>query len=157
MGAGTFSAGSGGAGVDPGYVPPPPPAYTLPRALKFDPSVRQFVQNADGSMADIHPVDAQVAYLLFFEAGSSPSQPTLGTRIRQRTTRVNPKQVPAIVLDEVRSALGKLIAAGDVRLVTVTVDQTSPGAIFYTVSYVNLRDPATDILYPLAKSVRVVT
>ena len=156
MGAGSFPAGMGGAGVDPSYVPLSAPAYTPPRALMFDPRVRQFVQNADGSMADVHPVDAQVVYLLFFEAKSSPSQPALGTRIRKRITRVNPKQIPAIVLDEVKTTLGKLIAAGDITLVSVTVDQNSPGAVFYTVSYVNLRDPATDVRNPLATSVRVV-
>lgn len=156
MGAGSFPAGFGPAGADPVYVAGAVIPPVLPRALKFDPQTRRFVQNADGSMADIHPVDQQVIFLLFFERGSIPSQPTLGTRLRARIERLDPRKVPGVALDEVKQALNPLILAGDVRLVSVVSDTTFPARGLFVVTYVNLRDPATNILTPLANAVPVV-
>ncbi len=156
MGAGAFPAGLGPAGADPVYVAGPVVPPVMPRALKFDPQTRRFIQNADGSMADVHPVDQQVVFVIFFEKGSIPSQPTLGTRIRARTERCDPNQKLGIALDETRQALAKLISAGDVRLISVVADNTFPARGLYAITYVNLRDPNTNILTPLLNAVTVV-
>lgn len=146
MGAGQYPAGAfpGGpferAGVDPVWVgaPPAPPARI--RAVKFDPATRTFVMNADGTMYDIHPIDQQVALLLWVERGSMPSAATVGQRIRARIARVSPGQIPNIVRDEVRSTLSALIAAKAIQLLRVDVKTFAGGRTELAVFYRNLQD-----------------
>lgn len=156
MGAGSFPAGRGRAGFDPAYLPPAPQVITLPRALEYDPSIRGYTMNADGTFVDLHPVDQQVAFLLFPEQGSVPSENDLGTRLRKRLERCDPAQIPNIALDEVRTALKAPIAAGDVLLVSVTTDATVRGRVITKVIYVNLRLPTLNPLQPLASAVTAI-
>lgn len=156
-GAGFYPAGGtpGGplefAGEDPDYVPSPQLATDVV-AILFDPSTRQFVQNADGTFAPVHPIDQQVALLLWLQQGNIPSSPTTGNRIRARIRRVDPTTIPAIVTDEVTSALQPLITNGDIRLEApsgvssaIVVDTSVKGATKIAVYYRNLRLPGSKL------------
>lgn len=155
MGGYLYPAGVSPAGRDPTVFLAPPPIVVTPRAVKFNPTTKQFVMNADGQLADVHPVDAAVARILCIEQGSVPSQPSLGTRLRALTNRVDPRQVPNIALNEVKRALQPYIDRGDVLLVSVTADVSTPGRTIFVVQYVNMRDPATNPTNPLPNATRV--
>lgn len=155
MGAGAFGAGTGPCGADPVYVPAPPPVLTLPAAALYDPAVKGFSVQADGTVKPIHPVDQRVALLCFIARGSVPSAPTLGNRFRARIARVDPARIPAIALDEFTTVLRPLISAGDILLLSVTTLSVAPGSVQVFIAYVNLRDPATNPRYPLANARRI--
>jgi len=155
MGAGQFPA-QGPAGYDWAVPGAPRVVRTYPRALQFDPSTRRYVMNADGSMADVHPVDAQVVARFSFDKASIPSVPTVGNRVRARVNRVDPAKVPSIVQDEVQKVLADLIAKGDVQLVSIIVDSSVPSQVKYGFLYVNLRDPALNPSLPKAASGKTV-
>jgi hypothetical protein len=143
MGAGEVcGAGDLGAlaGLDP-QLPAlvlPTPAY--PTALAFDPSVRQYVQNADGTMESLDPVDAAVALALGIEFGKLPSAATFGQKLRTILNRVSPARQQNIATQEVLRVLGTLISNGDITLRSVTVQTAgSLGQTSVTVNYTNLR------------------
>lgn len=146
MGAGQFPAGGfpGGpferAGVDPVWVGAPSPPPKQFRSIKFDLGTRTFPFNADGTAYDVHPVDQRVAILLWVPQGSLGSSPGIGTRIKARIARVDPRSIPTIVRDEVRNVLQPLIAAGDITLLRIDVDASVPGRAAWAVYYKNLRD-----------------
>jgi hypothetical protein len=140
-GAGTFGAGTGGAGGYPVFRPGYPLVLPL-SALLFDLKTRSFVQNADGTLAHIHPIDQAVAFLVYFQQGSVPSDPTLGNRIQKRVERASPRVIPSIVNDEITRALAPLTANNDIKLLSIVVDVATRGRVLYAVSYVNLRDPS---------------
>lgn len=157
MGAGSFGAGLGHAGMDPLILLAPPPVIVTPRALKFDPRTKQFVRNADGQMADVHPIDQAVAFLLWVEQNSVPSRPSLGARVRARTARADPRLIPGIVTDEVTTTLRPLANRGDITLLSVVVDTaTNPGLVAYAATYVNLRDPALNPRAPIPTTITPV-
>lgn len=143
MGAGNFPAGTGfgeKAGLDPIYVPTPTVRRALPQALVFDPGARAYVQNADGTMASIDPVDSEVALLLGIEFGSIPSAATFGQKLRAVLTRTPPARQQAIATQEVSRVLGRLMASGAINLISVAVDSSGAkrGAISIGVTYQNL-------------------
>ena len=112
---------------------------TYPQAMQFDPGLRQFVQNADGSMASIHPVDQKVALALGIENGSIPSATSQGHKIRQLLNRLDPSKRPQVATQEVRRVLADMITAGDVILVLVAVDASRGDSTRVNVTYVNTR------------------
>jgi len=153
MGAGQFQAGgsSGGpyerAGLDPAWILPAIVPVVTPIAIQFDPQIRGFTQNADGSFVPVHPVDQRVVLLLWLGQGDVPSAPAVGTRIRKRIQRVAQSAILPIVTDEVNAELAPLLNAGDIILVpqrnsgAIQV-QTSQGRTLIAVFYRNLRlDP----------------
>lgn len=142
MGAGNFPAGVGPAGLDPVYVATPTTPGTFPTALAFDPGLRGYVQNADGTMKSIDPVDAEVALLLGIEQGSIPSAATLGQKLRAVLTRTPPSKQKAIATQEVLRVLGPLLNAASptIALINVAVDSSGAkrGAISIGITYQNL-------------------
>lgn len=155
MGAYLYPAGRAGAGIIPGFVGPPPPVIVTPRALKYDVQAKAFVMNADGQMADVHPVDAAVAMALTIEYGSVPSLPTFGTQLRQRVQRADPRQIPNIALTETKRCLQALIDRGDIQLISVQTDTSTRGRVLAAVAYVNLRDPNTNPTNPVPNQTRI--
>lgn len=154
MGAGDFSSGAGGAGLDPVYLPAPVSAVLPPRAVKYDPFVKQYLlTDANGNAIDVHPIAQIVAMRLTTERGVSASSPDLGTRIRRRFDAAAPTRHKQIAYDEVRATLADLIAAGDILFVGVTVTTDAFSRTIVTASYVNLRDPDVDQRYPLQSAV----
>ncbi len=139
MGAGTFPAGSP-AGFDPVYKPASAAPPISPRALKYDPSIRQFVlYDERGNLIDVDPVDQIVALRLTTFVGQSGSQPDLGTKLLQITANISPERIPQAAQNEVARVLADIVAAGDVRLVSVDTQVGPNGRYIFLVSYVNLR------------------
>jgi hypothetical protein len=143
MGAGQFPAAyryGDLAGLDPVFPPAPRVVKSPPVALEFDPGARAYVMNADGTMASIDTVDAQVALLLGIEFGSVPSAATFGNKLRKVLARVAPSKQVTVATQEVARVLGPLITAGSVALVSVAVDNTYAklGAVKIAVTYLNL-------------------
>jgi hypothetical protein len=131
----------GGAGLPLFPASSTPGAPQTPLALQFDPTIPGFVQNADGTMTSIHPVDQKVALALFIEYGSISSAPTVGNKLRTLLNRVQPEQVNAIAGAELSRCLGPFIGAGEITLTGFTVTQTGSGRTSLSVAYVNLKDP----------------
>jgi hypothetical protein len=158
MGAGQFAAGAGGAGWDPVYIPAPPNPVLPPRAVKYDPSIKQFVLvDSSGNAIDVHPVDQIVALRLTTEQGQSASSPKLGTRIRALINGAAPAKHQQIARSEVLRVLKDLLDAGDIKLIdVVATTNATNGAVAFVISYTNLRDPLTDPRYPLARVTQAV-
>lgn len=154
MGAGDFPAGAGIAGFDPVYLPVPAAAIVPPRAVKYDPSVKQFLlTDSNGNPTDVHPVDQIVALRLTSEQGQSKSVPGLGTRIRVRFQASPPSKRQQIAFDEVSTQLDDLIKAGDVLLVSVSVATNLNATSVVVASYVNLKSPKLNQQAPLQSAV----
>lgn len=155
MGAGTFPAGFGLAGLDPVQPPGASPPVGLtpiqnyqqalgvstPLVLAYNPQVLGFVQNADGTLQGVHPIDQQVALALFIEYGSIASAPTVGSKFRALLSRVDPKRAKAIASGEVGRCLGRLIAQNAIVVLNVLLDQSVPGRWVIALAYTNLLDP----------------
>jgi phage gp46-like protein len=149
MGAGSFPAGLGGAGLDPVYLPTPAAQPLPPRALFYDPRLRQFsLTDALGNQFDVHPVDQIVALRLTSYQGQSTSQTTLGTRLRTISQGLSPDRAQQLAQTEVQRVLQDLIDAGDIRLISVVADVSVYSRTQFAVTYVNLRDPANPLRYP---------
>jgi hypothetical protein len=149
MGAGDFPAGTGGAGIDPNYVPAVVAPF-LPRAVKFDPFLKQYVlTDVNGNLIDVHPIDQIVATRLTTEAGASASAPTLGTLLRAIVARQPAAKITQLAYNEVARVLADLITNNDILLVSVVADTHTRGRNLFAVTYVNLRDPATSPRFPL--------
>ena len=132
------SAGVGPAGFDAPVVSPASNT-TRTRALRYDLATRTFVEDGTGGFVSTDPIDQKVALLLGTEQGTVPSVPTLAQRYRKRVNGVDPKQIPAIVLDETRIVLAPLIAAGDIQLLDVQTDASFRTRVLIAVTYRNLR------------------
>jgi hypothetical protein len=155
MGAGVYPAGYGPAGLDvvlpPGASPPVglTPIQYYPRALgvstplvlAYNPQVLGFVQNADGTLQGVHPIDQQVALALFIEYGSIKSAPTVGSKLRALLNRVDPNRAQAIAGGEIARCLGTLIAQNAILLLNLRLEQSNPGRWLVAVAYTNLKDP----------------
>jgi hypothetical protein len=146
MPAGSYGAGFGGAGFDP-IVVSDSTLGAPTRALRYDLATRRFVEDGTGGFVDVHPIDQKVAFLLGTEQGSLPSVPTLGQRYRARVNGIDPRLIPAVVLDETRLVLAPLLAAQDIELLDVQTDAASfRGRVVIAVTYRNLRDPLHPVL-----------
>lgn len=155
MGAGDFPAGTGLAGFDVPYIPGTSTPF-LPRAVFFDPTTSQFyLQDEDGNYIDMHPIDQIVVLRLCTRQGQSKSLPSLGTRLALICARQPAQKVPQLATNEVKRVLKDLIDNGDILLVRVTTDNHLRGQNIFKVSYVNLRDPATNIRFPLTNQQHV--
>ena len=137
-------AGAGPAGFDAPVVSPGSDV-TRTRALRYDLATRTFVEDGEGGFLDLDPIDQKVALLLGTEQGTVPSVPTLGQRYRSRVNGVDPKQIPAIVLDETRLVLATLLAAGDIQLLDVQTDASFRTRVLIAVTYRNLRTGSANV------------
>lgn len=149
MGFGSFGLGTSSFGADPVYVPSPAAAETYPRAVLYDPRVRQFVLvDQFGNNTDVHPVDQIVAIRLTSFEGQSASAPDLGTRLRNLSQGLTQDKAQTVAYQEVTRVLLDLLNAGDVVLVSVIADLSFYGRASYAVTYVNTRDPNNSTRYP---------
>jgi hypothetical protein len=144
MGAGDEEAGMGDAGhdtpVDDEFV-----IATKPQAILFDPATRTFPQTTDGENVSIHPVDQQVAIILGVYTSSLRASVPTGID-RDRIRKAPRVALGAVINDEVRSKLAKLIADGDVELLGTPFQPNANGRPIFFVDYVNLRLPPTEPL-----------
>ena len=150
-----YPAGFGPAGANPVLPPgasPPTGLQALqyyaqalgiatPLVLAYNPQVNGFVQNTDGSLQGVHPVDQQVALALFIEYGSISSAPTVGSKFRQVLNRVDPQRGLSVATSELNRCLGSLIAQNAILIQNFIVEQQQPGRWLLAVAYTNLKDP----------------
>lgn len=135
-GAGAYPAGEGYGGWDPDTGESTVRTKTLAAAPKFDPLTRRYELASTGGLADEHPVIARARHLLGLRRRGIASAPTVGIPIaRMRIARPDQRQREAE--DAVNIALAPLLAAGDVRIKSVTLSDPYNGT-FYT-ELVNLR------------------
>lgn len=152
MGAGQFPAGlrKQQAGLDPQVLTPTAAVPAFPTALKFNPQTRQYIQNADGTMAEIDTVDASVALLLGIQYGSLVTAATFGQKLRAVLDRIPPARQQTVAMQEVARVLGPHITAGDIKLISVTVQPSNAlGQLAVFVTYQNLRASGQPVRPPL--------
>jgi hypothetical protein len=94
-------------------------------------------------MLAVHPVDQQVQLLLTIEQGSVPALGAVGQRYRERMLGCTSAQAQGIALDETKVALAALLKAGDVTILSVTVNAKTVGRKLINVNYRNNRLPST--------------
>jgi len=150
MGLGDFTLGQGLMGHDPVYILVPPAPVLVPRAVKYDPSIKQYdLFDNNGNAIDVHPVDQIVAIRLTTEEGQSGSSPTLGTRIRKLCRAAAPPRHQQIALTECKRVLKDLLDAGDVKLISVVVSRNPVnGAEIFIITYLNVRALSVNPRYP---------
>ena len=135
MGAGSTYAGAGLAGAD--IQASSPAAVPMANAAQYDPRLRIIVQNADGTVATVHPVDQTVAYCLTIKKGTISSDPARGFDW-EKLRATAPAARARAAKDLVNLALAAPLAAGDVKILKVVLDQ-APGRMGVSTTYINLR------------------
>lgn len=139
MGFGSSPFGTSPWGADPVVAPSTRIVAPPVGAMKFDGATRTFVQNVDGTMAGIHPVDQEVALALSLEEGAVGSTKGLGHHVRRIKRSVGPTVI-ADVTDAVKFALRRPLSRKDIVILSIDVDNTRVrGRIVIAVQYVNLR------------------
>lgn len=140
MGAGSFGAGSGGAGT---YVPSGSNAVTIttPRALKLNPLKRDFVMDTDGQFVSCHPVEHQAMMLLIPKLRTIRSASTQGARWDDLV--IDSEEIMTMRFREIlNEAWRDLIARGDIRVDHVAArPKNAWGRGRIEIVWVNLRDP----------------
>lgn len=152
-GMGTGPAGYTPAGFDAVQTLGDARVPDAARSLLFDLTTREFPPLADGSLQEVHWVDASVALCIGFELGGIPAAPEKGldTRRMKRMARATAR---VTTQNEVRRALGDLLKDGDIALLSVDVTLTS-GRVGVELRYVNnrlqtpTRKPTTLRLLPI--------
>jgi hypothetical protein len=135
-GAGYSGGGIGPAGFNPAAAPDPSKVGRPPRAVNYDPSIRDFT-TTNGYYDAIHPVDQAVALALTIEQGSLKSAPTVGQTYR-KIPRLSGASFVKQVEDRTNLALKRLLDAQQIRIVAVNVEQNTIGQTKIEVVYVNL-------------------
>ena len=110
---------------------------SAPAALAFDGSSRNFKLDSDGQYESAHPIDARVFNLLRIAAGSIRSAVDVGQTVRA-IRYIDQRTIRATIEDRVRTVLAPMIAAGEIRLLTVDIDTETRGRVLFAVNYVNL-------------------
>ena len=146
--AGTFPAGRYPAGLgDPVVLGGPTSPAPSPASLRvgpqrgspeYDLGTRQIIQNGNGTFRSIHWVDLQVRLALGIRLGSIPSSPTTGSAALPPRQTAN---APAQGVADMKAATRKLVVAGHIRILSVSVDNSTPGRTLRYFDYLNLRLP----------------
>lgn len=136
-GAGTGLAGFTPLGFDAIVVNPDERVPDAARALLFDLTTRVFPPLEDGSLQEVHWVDATVALAIGFERGSIPAAPEHGLNTA-RLRRVSKAAARVVTQNEVRNSLKKLLDDGDIELLSVDVAGGN-GRLGIELRYVNKR------------------
>lgn len=144
MPAGNAAAGIQPAGYDPRNAPAPGQRKLPPRAVNYDPRIRDFTTTVPvtGGLAlydAVHPVDQQVVLALTIDLGSLTSAPTVGNTYRQIQT-LGIASLQNQVEDRTRAALKKLTDAQKIKILAIETDLTAAkvGQLKIAVTYVNL-------------------
>lgn len=114
-----------------------PTARTAPAALAFDGATRNFSINSAGEYESAHPVDARVFTLLRTALGSIRSAPDVGQSVGAMQY-IDQRTIRATVQDRVRTVLAPLLAAGEIRILTIDIDTETRGRVLFAVNYQNL-------------------
>lgn len=137
MGAGTDSAGEGFAGYDVLEQSAPRPRLKPPAALVFDGETKDFLRDDEGRLKSVHPVDAAAFALLRIRKGAVTSAPDVGETVSS-IKYIDEDRLQSIVEDRVRLAWAPLLTAKKIAFLSVQVNDSEHGRIFYTATYENL-------------------
>lgn len=139
-GAGDYEFGAGGAGDDPVADPSAPRSATPSAAIYLD-SGRDFPFQADdpSRLHGLHPVDQKVGFALLVRQGGIASAPDVGSTFHLIAANLTGAALTAEADRRARLALGKVLAAGDIALVSVTAERARSGRLSVRVTYSNLR------------------
>lgn len=105
----------------------------------FDLNGRAFVVDTDGKAVACSGVDQRVVIILGTPKGQIASAPDLGVDI-EKMMRAPKIRLPGVVDTELRSALGDLIRANQIRINSITTDNRA-GTVYFLVDYSNLTLP----------------
>lgn len=157
MGLGSFGLGTGVLGADPVYVSAAVAGPVFPRALLYDPRLRQFVllDPITGNAIDVHPVDQIVAIRCTTYEGQVGSDPTLGHRLRTITSGMTQQKAQQAAEAEFNRILADLVQAGDISIQSVVADVSVYSRGQFAITYVNLRDPRNALRYPATETTTV--
>jgi len=137
MGAGSFPAGIGPAGLDPVISSRPRDPIETPSALAFDGVAKDYQLDGLGRYVGVHWVDAAAFTQLRISEGSVRSAPGVGETISQ-IAYIDRRRIRAQVEDRVKLAWKQLIDGGFLNYLGVTLDLSTPGRIMYVADYENL-------------------
>jgi len=135
-GAGYSGAGFQPAGYNPQADPAPSKVGSPPRAVNYDPTIRDFT-TTNGYYDAIHPIDQAVALALTIEQGSLKSAPTVGQTYR-KIPRLSGASFVRQVEDRTSLALKRLLDGQKIRVLAIEVQQGNFGQTKIAVTYVNL-------------------
>src|SRR6266436_1896982 len=136
LGAGQFPAGTGPGGFAPQNAPAPGQIRLPPRAVNYDPQIRDFT-TTNGLYDAIHPVDQQVILALTIPLGSLKSAPTVGNTYHQ-VNRLSGITLVNEAEDRTKLALKRLLNAQKIEIIRIDVDVRVRGQFKVAVSYINL-------------------
>jgi hypothetical protein len=137
MAAGDYSAGAGPAGHDAVAAVSRPREVTPPVALKWDAGTKDYLKDSDGRFYSIHPVDQRVALKLSHIVGTHGSASTFGHGLRN-VKFAAAATVRAEVEDIVRTALAAELAADEISIESIEIENPTPYALLVAVNYTNL-------------------
>lgn len=116
-----------------------PDAKRAPSSRAFDgTTTNDYMRDpTTGRYLSRHWVDSAAYFYLRIEQGSIKSAPQIGQRIT-KIKYIDKHSAPSLVSDLVLEAWAPLLSRGVIRVVSIPVDLSHPGAIFYQANYVNL-------------------
>jgi hypothetical protein len=117
-----------------------PTVFDFDDAIYLDGS-RDFPFQADDTtrLQGLHPVDQRVGFALLVRQGGIASAPDVGSTYHLISPALSGAALTADVERRTRLALAKLIAAGDIALVSVAATRARSGRLSIRVTYSNLR------------------
>lgn len=137
MGLAAYLAGLGFVGYDPVVPPGAPRRVEPPPALLFDGQTRDFPLDENGFYKASHPVDQEVALALCVSRGAIASVSSVGNRLRT-ISRVSRNVADTLARTYIREGLADLVAAKSIEIEDVQIDQSVPGRLLFSVTYLNL-------------------
>lgn len=133
-GAGSYAAGTVSAGFNEATDTENPTTQIL--AVEYDAEIRGFRIIADGSIAQVHPIDQEAGMRLTIGKGWIANLPDVG-RDLERLKTVTRATAQQVVEDDVKRSVAEMISAGSIRIERVTVAFVS-GRLYHAIDYVNL-------------------
>ena len=152
-GASSYPAGSAPAGASPLAPANIPRGVVYPKAIQFDGATGDYLLDDNGRYVECHPVTQRVVLKLLVKLGSIGSAPTQGAAFKN-IVRGTPAQRTNQVQQIVKDTLKDDIAAGDIKLVEIDVDTSTPSATITAVYFVNLRENPTGTAQPFGVTIR---
>lgn len=140
MGAGSYPAGLGPAGLDPLPDATVPREGLPPVALLFDGATKDFPLDADGFYRSVGIGAQKVELALIRVFGKMPIAANEGLDL----TGVVPAPGEKLSMDgenRVRAALAQPLAAGEIEILSITTTSPVRGGIKIVVQFKDLTDP----------------
>jgi hypothetical protein len=152
MGAGQFAAGDGPAGEDPVAAPSAPSANDPPAAAYLDLELRNFKLNADGTFAEMHPVDQAAQWSFAIRRGTHKADRRVGHTLFDGPPLTGvAKQNDLNIRAQNAFPFSRLISEGKIAFEGVQVADPKKGETGVAVHYRNLALDPLNILTATVK------